>query len=236
MKNRTRLFCFLLFGLVLISAGILWAQSSPGRTLIVNGKESGTVVQMSGHSYVDLETVVEFTNASVMIEPDRILLTFQAPVTGGNTTGSPSAPSPPPPPPPPPPGLSRDFARLAIAELAEMREWRGAVGTILAYGVPVVGTWPEDYHDRAQADLNQVAVTATTAADHDAMQLLQNEFTNLEHWADSVVAIRQSLDATKTINSDVIQNDQALAKISTCGRFLSSMLVSGSFADDLSCH
>ena len=233
MKNRTRVFYFLSFGLVLIFASMLWAQSSPGRTLIVNGKESGTVVQMSGHSYVDLETVVEFTNASVMIEPNRILLTFQAPASGGNSSAS---PSPPPVPPPPPPGLSRDFARLAIAELAEMREWRGAVGTILAYGVPVVGTWPQDYHDRAQADLNQVAVTATTAADHDAMQLLQNEFTNLEHWADSVVATRQSLDATKTVNPDVVQSDQALAKISACGRFLGSMLVSGSFADEPSCH
>ena len=229
MRNRTRRFYFLSFGFVLIFAGILWAQSPPGRTLIVNGKESGTVVQMSGRSYVDLETVVQFTNASVMIEPNRVLLTIEAP------TPSPAA-APPPQPPPPPPGLSRDFARLAIAELAEMREWRGAVGTILAYGVPVVGTWPQDYRDRALADLNQVSVTATTAADHDAMQLLQNEFTNLENWADNVVATRNSLDATKTVSPDVIQSDQVLAKISTCSRFLSSMLVSGSFADDPSCH
>ena len=229
MRNRTRLFYFLSFGFVLLFAGILWAQSPPARTLIVNGKESGTVVQMSGRSYVDLETVVQFTNASVMIEPNRVLLTFQAPAP------SPAA-APPPQPPPPPPGLSRDFARLAIAEVAEMREWRGAVGTILAYGVPVVGTWPQDYRDRALADLNQVSVTATTDADHDAMQLLQNEFTNLGNWADNVVATRNSLDATKTVNPDVMQNDQALTKISACGRFLSSMLVSGSFADDPSCH
>jgi hypothetical protein len=229
MKNRTELFYFLSFGFVLIFAGILWAQSPPDRTLIVNGKESGTVVQVSGRSYVDLETVVQFTNASVMIEPNRVLLTFQAPTPS-------RAAAPPPQPPPPAPGLSRDFARLAIAELAEMREWRGAVGTILAYGVPVVGTWPQDYRDRALADLNQVSVTATTDADHDAMQLLQNEFTNLGNWADNVVATRNSLDATKTVNPDVMQNDQALAKISACGRFLSSMLVSGSFADDPSCR
>lgn len=215
----------------MIFARILWAQSPPSRALIVNGKESGTVVQMSGRSYVDLETVVQFTNASVMIEPNRILLTFQAPAPSASSSAS-----PPPLPPPPPPGFSRDFSRLAIAELAEMREWRGAVGTILAYGVPVVGTWPRDYRDRAEADLNQVSVTVATAADHDAMQLLANEFTNLERWADSVVATRQALDATKTVNADVMQNDQALAKISACGRFLGSMLVSGSFADDPSCH
>jgi hypothetical protein len=232
MKNRTRLFYFLSFGFVLIFASILWAQSAPGRTLIVNEKEWGTVVQFNGRSYIDLETVVQFTNASVMIDPDKILLTFPAPATAPSSSANAS----PPPPPPPPERLSKEFARLAIAVLAEMREWRGAVGTILMYGVPVVGTWPQDYRDRTEADLNQVAVSATTGSDHQAIQLLQNEFTNLENWANTVVATRQSLDATKTASADAMQNDQSLAKISACGRFLNSMLVSGSFADDPSCH
>jgi hypothetical protein len=232
MRNRTRLFYLISVGVVLIFAGILCAQSPPGRALIVNGKDSGTVVQMSGRSYVDLETVIQFTNASVMIEPDKILLTLPVP-TPSPSSGASAASQPPP---LPPDMLSKDFARLAIAVLAEMREWRGAVGTILMYGVPVVGTWPQDYRDRTDADLNQVAVSATTPGDHDAMQLLQKQFGNLENWANSVVGTRQSLDATKTVNPDVMQNDQALAKISTCNRFLSSMLVSGSFADDPSCH
>jgi hypothetical protein len=125
---------------------------------------------------------------------------------------------------------------MAIAELAEMREWRGAVGTILMYGVPVVGSWPQDYRDRAQNDLDQVALAASTAADHDALQLLENEYANLEQWASDVVATRNSLNATRTVNPTAMQDDQTLAKISACGRFLSSMLVSGSFADDPSCH
>jgi hypothetical protein len=33
-----------------------------------------------------------------------------------------------------------------------------------------------------------------------------------------------------------VQSDQSLAKISNCSRFLSSMLVSGIFSDDQSCH
>jgi hypothetical protein len=132
--------------------------------------------------------------------------------------------------------LSREFARVAIAELAEMREWRGAIGTILTYGVPVVGTWPQDYHDRVSADLNQVAVAATTASDQDALQLLRNDFENLAQWADGVVTTRNSLNATKTVNPNVMQNDQTLTKISDCSRFLSSMLVTGVFADNAGCH
>jgi len=228
MRNRSGI-SYILFGFVLLSAGILLAQNTPDRALIVNGKSAGMTVQMGGHAYIDVETVAQITNGSVTLEPNRIVLTFPAP-------GTSAAPSAAPAPPAPPPGLSRNFASMAIAELAEMREWRGAVGTILTYGAPVVGTWPQDYHDHVQASLMQVEVAASTAADQDAMQLLRNEFSNLARWANDVVTTRQSMNATKTVDPNVMQNDQTLAKISDCGRFLSSMLVSGRFADDPSCH
>jgi len=214
----------------LLFAGILLAQDVPDRTLIVNGKSAGMVVQMGGHAYVDVETVAQFTNGSVTLEPTRIVLTFPAPGTSAAPAATAALP------PAPPPGLSRNFASLAIGELAEVREWRGAVGTILTYGVPVVGTWPQDYHDRVQADLEQVGVAASTAADQDAMQLLRNEFSNVSQWAGNVVSTRQSLNATNTVGPPTVQDDQTLAKISNCSRFLNSMLVSGSFTDDPSCH
>ena len=230
MRNRRGFSYLLLTGFILLFAGILLAQNTPDRALIVNGKSEGTVVQMGGRAYVDVETVAQFTNGSVTLEPNRIVLTFPE---AGSTAVASSAPAQLA---APPPGLSRNFAILAIAELAEMREWRGAVGTILTYGVPVVGTWPQDYHDHIDANLMQVAVAASTSADQDAMQLLRNEFSNLTQWANGVVSTRQSLNATNTVRPDTLQSDQALAKISDCSRFLSSMLVSGVFADDQSCH
>ena len=231
MRYRSGISFFVLVGSISLFAAILFAQDTPERPLIVNGKSEGTVVQMGGRAYVDVETVAQITNGSVTLEPNRVVLTFPP-------RGSSAAPSTAPVPQPaaPPPGLSRNFASLAIAELAEMREWRGAVGTILTYGVPVVGTWPQDYHDRVEADLMRVALAASTSADQDAMQLLENEFYTLERWTNDVVTTRQSLNATKTVNPDAMQSDQMLAKISNCSRFLSSMLVSGSFTDDQSCH
>ena len=229
MRIRNRTSYLFMSAAFLLVAGLLWAQST-ARTLFVNGKSAGNVVQMSGRSYIDVETVAQFTNGSVTIEHGRVVLTFPAATsnTAANTGAAPPAAAP--------PGLSRNFASLAIAELAEMREWRGAVGTILAYGVPVVGTWPQDYHDRVDANLQQVSVAAATAADQDALQLLRNEFSNIARWANDVVATRQSLNATRTIGENAMQNDQGLAKISACSRFLSSMLVSGMFSDDQSCH
>jgi hypothetical protein len=235
MRNRSGISYFLLIGSILLFAGILLAQNTPDRALIVNGKSAGMTVQMGGHAYVDVETIAQFTNGSVTLEPNRIVLTFPASGLASGTIAAPGAGLAPLPP-APPPGLSRNFASLAIGELAEMREWRGAVGTILSYGVPVVGTWPQDYHDRVEANLDQVAVAASTAADQDTMQLLRNEFSNLSQWASDVVTTRQSLNATKTVGPDTMQTDQSLAKISECSRFLNSMLVSGTFADDQSCH
>ena len=231
MRNHNTIFYFCMAAFILLFAGILWAQNAPGRELFVNGKSVGTVVQTGGHAYVDIETVAQFTNGSLTLEPNRIALTFPASGTdaapGAERAAVPAVP---------PPGLSRNFASLAIAELAEMREWRGAVGTILAYGVPVVGTWPQDYHDRVEAGLRQVQLAASTDADRNAAQLLEGEFSNLSQWATDVVATRQSLNATKTVNPDTAQNDQMLAKINNCSRFLNSMLVGGVFSDDQSCH
>jgi hypothetical protein len=229
MKNRRSLLYIGLFGFVLSLAGILLAQSPPDRTLFVNGKPMGTVTQIGGHSYIDMDTVAQITSGTVTIEPNRILLNIPVREQNPNSNAAPTQPAQ-------VSQLSKDFARAAIAELAEMREWRGAVGTILTYGVPVVGTWPQDYHDRVEADLAQVAVAASTAADQDALQLLRNQFGNVSQWASDIVSARQAMNATKTVDPNYMQNDQALAKISSCNSFLSSMLVSGVYSDNPSCH
>jgi hypothetical protein len=213
----------MLFGILLSLAGLLWAQRTPDKILVVNGRTLGApVVQIDGRSYVDIETLAQITNGVVTVQSDRIVLTIRA--------AAPSAP------PPPPEGLSKEFARAAIAELAEMREWRGAIGTVRSYNVPFAGTWPQDYHDRVEAGLQQVAVAASTASDGDALQLLRNEFANLADWTSNVIAERQALNATRTVDPNMMQNDQALAKISNCSSFLSSMLVSGVFADSPNCR
>src|SRR6202521_3469381 len=165
MNRRGNLRSLVLIGIVLSLAGVLLAQRGPDRILVVNGRTVGApVVQIDGRSYVDVETLAQITNGVITVQSDRIVLTI------------PAATSSAPPPPPPPEALSREFAREAIGVLAEMREWRGAIGTTRSYNVPFAGSWPQDYHDRVEADLQRVAVAATTQGDRDALQLLRNEF------------------------------------------------------------
>jgi hypothetical protein len=211
---------------LLLLASMLWAQRGPDKILVVNGRTIGSpVIQLGGRSYVDVDTLAQVTNGVIAVQGDRIVLTI-----------APASSNAPPPGAPAPDALSREFAREAIGLLAEMREWRGAIGTTRSYNVQFTGTWPQDYRDRVEAGLQHISVAATAPADGDALQLLRNEFDNLSSWAVAVIAERQNLNATKTVDPNVTQNDQVLAKLSDCSTFLSNMVVSGSFADSTSCH
>jgi len=258
MMNKHGNFRFLLpLGFVLALAGVLFAQSTPtkNKILVVNGKSAGPAVrQIDGRSYVDIQTLAEVTNGVVTIERHRILLTIPASDSGATAGDAPAttAPADAPPvatapadasappartaPAAPPQGLSREFASAAIAALAEMREMRGALRTMINYGLAVNDTWAQEDQGRVMTGLRQAQVAATTDDDQHALQLLENEANKLTSWADGVFAARQALNGAMTLDPNAVQNDPALAKIRTCGQFLNAMLVSGAFADDPNCH
>ena len=238
--NKRRNYKFALFtGIILASAGVILAQSAANKTLVVNGNSVGAVVrQMDGHTYIEIEALARATNGIVTIEATRVLLTIPvgasvvtagAPATGAAVTTATQAPRP-------APGLSTEFKRAAISELAEMREWRGAVGAMITYGLAAGSATAQDYHAICEEDLNQATVVATTDSDRSALQLLKNEFDNLTAWANQILAERKALNGARTIDPNSLQNDAALTKITNCGRYLNAMIVSGAFADDSSCH
>jgi hypothetical protein len=97
MNRRSNLRSLALFGIIVFSlASVLWAQRAPDKILVVNGKTiDSPLIQISGHSYVAVETLAQITNGVIAVQPDRIVLTI--PVAAS------SAPPPPPPPAPQPP-------------------------------------------------------------------------------------------------------------------------------------
>jgi hypothetical protein len=225
----------LLAGVVLSLAGVILAQSeaAPGKTLVVNGKSAGEVVrEIDGITYVDVEALAHSLRGSVTIESKRILLTIPTtrPATAEASipvvdTAAPVTR-----------GLSTDFKRAAIAELSEMREWRGAVGAMVTYGLAASDATAKDYHDLCEDDLNQAAVAAITDADKSAMRLLKNQFDNMTGWANQILAERKALNGSRTVSANSLQNDPALATITACGRFLNTMIVGGVYSDDSNCH
>jgi hypothetical protein len=234
MNRRRKFRPFLVLVFVLSFARVLSAQeaapaqSAPDKVLVLNGRTvQAKIRQIDGRSYVDIEALALATNGAVTVESNRIVLTI--PVSDPSVARS-VAPAQ------PVDGLSRNFASAAIAEVAEMREWRGAIGAMITYGLAASKSSAQDYHERVAEGLRQTTLSASTEADRNALQLLKNESDSLTGWANDVLAARQALNGAKTMDPDALQNDPVLAKITSCSRFLNAMLVSGTFSDDGSCH
>jgi hypothetical protein len=223
MKRFVSLKRVVLLGVVLSLGGVLLAQRAPDKKLILNGKAtSAAVLQMDGHSYVDVEALAQITNGSVKIEAGQVVLTIPNSNFDANTAQV-------------TPGLSREFASAAIATLAEMKEWKGGLGAMVTFGLAVDGSWAQIYHERVQTSLEQATVAASTNSDHNALQLLNTQYANLAKWESMVVAERQDHNGARTVAANSLRDDPVLIKFSSCGRFLSAMLGSGIFSDNPNC-
>ncbi|HEV3481504.1 MAG TPA: hypothetical protein VGR97_04165 [Candidatus Acidoferrales bacterium] len=220
----------LMLGLALSLAAIVSAQgttNTPNKTLVVNGKAiPAGVRQINGRSYIDVEILAQATNGVVTVEPNRVVLTMP----GAGSAAAPRGPAS------NSQELSRTFAVGAIGEVSEMREWSGAIGAMVTYGLAISGTWAQDYRNRVQTGLTQLASSATTDGDRNALQLLTTEFDNLAEWSNEIFTARQNLNGAKTVDPNALSNDSQLAKITNCSHSLEGMLISGTFSDDGGCR
>src|ERR1700746_2861944 len=111
----------LIFWLPFLLQGIFLAQhEQQGRNLTINGHEGqAKVVEIGGRAYVDVEGLTQIIHGSLTFNANRIILRLpesvspSAPDTAAEPSHSPASDS----------GLSRDFMRAGIEEIATMREW-----------------------------------------------------------------------------------------------------------------
>jgi len=187
------------------------------------------VVDIKGRSYVEVSNLARALNGSVSFRGDLISLTVP-----GDTTGASAQPSEPE---QTRTKLTPQFMKSAIEALALMREW----GTTLAYsiknGYPVTDQWVSSYREQARSGVQTASSSATTDDDRNAVQLLTNEFESVLQWTNKLLDARKSMSAANYALSDnALRNDPLSQKIMTCGHFLGTMLGSGQFGDDASCH
>jgi hypothetical protein len=202
------------------------------KTLVVNGRSGdATVVQLNGRTYVDLETLARIADGSLAFQGNQVTLALPA---SGATTPAPESPGDHP---AAQTGLSRDFKIAAIETLAEMREWASTTANAIQNGYPITESWVVDYREKAATSLRKASATASTESDHSALALLTTEFQNVETWSNDLIEARKNMDTAKySMSSDALRNEPLSQKIITCGHFLGTMLGSGEFTDDLSCH
>jgi len=217
---------------LLLLSGIIWAQvHRQTRTLAINGQSGqAEVVEIDGRVYVDLEALAQISNGSLRFTAKRIVLALPTP----------SVSSPKPVPSPSPvgdSGLSRDFMRAGIEELATMREWASTLAYAIQNSYGVTENWAANYREQAAHNLGLASTAASTESDRNALQLLTNEFEAVRAWSDKLVQERKAMDTAKYATSPNALRDEPMSqKIVSCGRFLAAMLGSASFQDDPSCH
>ena len=230
MLNQLRPILPIFLALVVVSemSGQAKEQS---RTLVVNGQSGqAAIVEMYSRTYVDLEALARIANGMVEFQGNRIVVTVPSSETNSaSTTTTPEQPAA--------SGFSREFMRAGIEEIARMREWASPLAYAIRNGYPITEQWVAGYRDQATHGLSMASIAATTEADRQALPLLNNEFESVKEWSNRLVEARNSMDTAKyAMSSSALQNDPLSQKIVTCGRFLATMLASGQFQDDPSCH
>lgn len=228
--------CVLAGALLACAASILISQTEQRiQGLAIEGRSGrAEVIQKDGRSYVDLRSLIEMTGASMSLKSGLIVLTLPPanshgadPQVSEALEANSSADY----------ALSRDFTRTGIEAIASMREWASTLAYAIENNYQVTEDWAAKYREEAQHDVRLASAATSTDADHKALQLLTNEFEAVRAWSDKLVQARRSMDTAKyAMSAGTLRNEESSQKIITCGHFLASMLGSGSYTDDPSCH
>lgn len=219
-------------GTMLMSAVMALAQTQvKTETLMLQGYQGqAAVIRNQGRVFVDVEDLARITKGSLSFEEDQILLTLApsgAPEPGGDAATK--------------SGFSPAFMRAAIEAMASIREWGGMLQVIVENGYPVgkamSGNTIRAYQGRAADSVTLASAAASTDDDHRGLELLRNEFNNLQAWAETFIDARNSLRAADLSTSEhPLKDDQDALKIIRCGQFLAQMFAGGTFQDDAACH
>jgi hypothetical protein len=217
MRNRVLFVWLLAASFVALPLLALPQSVRQMRTLVVNGQSGeASVVEAGGRTYVDLEALTGIASGSLVFHDDQIVLTIPASST------EPTADS----------AFSKAFMRAAIEELSVIREWRNALKNAIERSYPISDDWLSLYRGQAVDGLQRASVEATTDADRSALQLLTNEFNNMDALADKYLEKDEAVEYTP---HDALKDDPMHQRILTCARSLAAMISNGKFSDDGSC-
>jgi len=188
------------------------------------------VIRSQGRVLVDVQELARITNGSLGFEKGRIILTL-APGGPPDSASDSTAKS----------GFSPAFTRAAIEAMASIREWGGTLQVVVENGYPVgkamAGNSIRAYEGRAADSIALAASAASTDSDHRGLELLRNEFNNVQAWAESFVNARSEMRAVNlTMSEHPLQDDGQAQKMMHCGQFLAQMFAGGNFGDDAACH
>ena len=234
----------ILYTIVCLASGLIWAQAAQQPAKAQAGQQKpqqqsvlhlgdcqgeAPIAQFNGRSYIDLEALAQISSGTLSFQGNRILLAPApcATTTAGSSANAQTAKD----------LFSREFTRAAIEAITTMREWGSTLATIVQNGYPMPANGMAPYPARAQSDVRMAGAAVSTDADREGMQLLTNEFNRMQAWSTDLVNARNTMNAANlSLTPNALSDDPTFQRLVQCGQFLGSMLSSGKFQDDPSCH
>jgi hypothetical protein len=209
--------------LALPMAAVAQTSQQSGTLSIAGQTEQAPLVRINGKSYVDIESLARITHGSVRFQGSQTILTLPA-QSGTAGTGTQAAKIP---------QLSGGFLSAEIEALTQIREWHAALVNAIQNNYPVSDSWVSGLRRTASAKLDLAVAAATTEPDQKSVELLRNEFTNMQQMSDQFVAMHVKANY---IPPDSFDNNAQDQKILSCEHALISMAATKQFEDAPSCH
>ena len=222
--RKSRVLAALLLGAGLASSQTT-AKETKETTLALKGSSGrAAVLQVNGKSYVEIEALARLTNGSLSFQTNQITLALPVPIIkAAPVPVDPAAKL----------TLSKEFLRAAIEELSVIREWRIAILNAVQNRYPLTEEWVGGYGRNASSKLALAGAAASKDADREVLQLVTNEFSNMQKLSDQYVAMHNSLTY---ISPDSLDNDALNQQVLNCARELASVAGSGQSQDVPVCH
>lgn len=219
--------------MAMVMIAIMSPAQTPGQglTLSVQGYSAeAPIVQLQGRALVDVQDLARITNGSLSFEQNRTILALPR-CDASKTAGDDSRKS----------GFSPAFTRAGIEAMASIREWGGMLMITVENGYPVGNTMAGNtimaYQGRASDSVALASAAASTDSDNRGLELLRNEFNNVQAWADRFIKARNSLSAANLTTSETaLKQDEEVQKLMHCGQSLAQMFARGTFEDEIACR
>jgi hypothetical protein len=142
-------------------------------TLSVSGYPGQVpIIQVSGKSYVEIESLARLTSGSMSFRGKQIVLTLSPSVS------NPASPNPASPQTNQPvqSGFSKEFLRASIEGMTAIREWRIAIVNAIQGSFPVTDDWVAGYRRTADSKLALTSAAIATDSDRSGFALCATRF------------------------------------------------------------
>lgn len=216
--------CLLVVLLALPCAAPAQAPQQSGTLTIDGQSDQAPIVRIRGKAYVDIESLARITHGTVRYQGSQTILAL--PGAGSDSTSAAVQTNK-------APQLSGGFLGAEIEALTAIREWRASLVNAVQNNYPVTDDWVSRLRRSADTTVQLAAAATSTDSDQKDLELLRNEFSNMQQMSSQFVAMHTQVNY---IDPNSFVSNPMDQKILTCARALGSMAATKEFQDEPSCH